>query len=89
MQLNKVWRGDRERRLRWREGIKERCFLLGNKMKAGEKREEIDEWMGRGIGSRGEKRESGWMGENMMDEGYQEGLNRQCVSVNMTVSGSC
>ena len=37
----------------------------------------------------GEGRESGWTGENMRDEGYRQGLDRKCVSINITVSGSC
>lgn len=58
-------------------------------MRAAEGREEIDEGMGRGMGSRGRGRESGWTGENMKDEGYQQGLDRKCVSINISVSGSC
>lgn len=35
----------------------------------------------------GEGRESGWTGENMRDEGYQQGLGRKCVSINMLYLG--
>lgn len=41
----------------------------------------------RGMGSRGRGRESGWTGENMRDEGYQQGLDRKCVSVNILYLG--
>lgn len=52
-----------------------------------EGRGEIDEGMWRGMGSRGRERESGWMCENMWDEGYQHGLARKCASVNILYLG--
>lgn len=41
----------------------------------------------RRTGSRGRGRESGWTGENVRDEGYQQGLDRKCVSVNILYLG--
>lgn len=56
-------------------------------MRATESREEIDEGLGRGMGSRGGGREYGWTGENMRDEGFQQGLDRKCVSINILYLG--
>lgn len=56
-------------------------------MRARVVREEIDEGMGRGMGSRGRGRESGWTVANMRDEGYQQGLDGNCVSINMLYLG--
>lgn len=89
MQLNKAWWGDWEKRQRG-EGMKERWgdkVLLRSKMRATEGREEIDEGMGRGMGSSGRRRGSGRTGENMRDEGYQLGLDRKCVSINILYLG--
>lgn len=60
---------------------------MRNKVRATEGIQEIDEGMWRGMGSRGRGRESGWTRESMRDEGYQQGLDRKCVSVNILYLG--
>lgn len=49
-----------------------------NKTRATKAREEIDEGMGRAIGSRGRMRES---------EGYHQSLDGKCVSINILYLG--
>lgn len=60
---------------------------MRKKMRAAEGREEIDEGMWRGMGREGRGRESGWTGENMRDEGYQQGLDGKCVFINILYLG--